>query len=209
MAPEMIRCKAYGRKFYAHSFGLLLPEMTSGRIPFDRLSPPQAACARHLSLHLLGDGPLKLVDELGSVCEDQEKGFLQKMLKLGCVTEYHKTQPNRPRLLCCYQTPSIVIPLPPLQDCPNVQHHQENPAALSSTHCNSSAEQGQEAVTLFAAAELGQESQTSHREYQSLQEEKLQQSGLSCYFSLLHPQIHASLPRKTCNFNRSNESLRT
>jgi serine/threonine protein kinase len=45
MAPEMIKRKAYNRKVDVYSFGLLLWEMISGRIPFDDLTPLQAAYA--------------------------------------------------------------------------------------------------------------------------------------------------------------------
>uniref|UniRef100_A0A0D9UY02 Protein kinase domain-containing protein n=1 Tax=Leersia perrieri TaxID=77586 RepID=A0A0D9UY02_9ORYZ len=45
MAPEMIKRKAYNRKVDVYSFGLLLWEMVSGRIPFDDLTPLQAAYA--------------------------------------------------------------------------------------------------------------------------------------------------------------------
>ncbi|CAL4978448.1 unnamed protein product [Urochloa decumbens] len=45
MAPEMIKQKAYNRKVDAYSFGLLLWEMVSGRIPYENLTPFQVAYA--------------------------------------------------------------------------------------------------------------------------------------------------------------------
>ncbi|XP_044975304.1 serine/threonine/tyrosine-protein kinase HT1-like isoform X2 [Hordeum vulgare subsp. vulgare] len=45
MAPEMIKRKPYNRKVDVYSFGLLLWEMVTGRIPFENLSPVQVAYA--------------------------------------------------------------------------------------------------------------------------------------------------------------------
>ncbi|KAL6627240.1 hypothetical protein ACP70R_030966 [Stipagrostis hirtigluma subsp. patula] len=45
MAPEMIKRKAYNRKVDVYSFGLLLWEMVSGRIPYENLTPLQVAYA--------------------------------------------------------------------------------------------------------------------------------------------------------------------
>lgn len=45
MAPEMIKHKSYGRKVDVYSFGLLLWEMVTGRIPYEEMSPIQAAFA--------------------------------------------------------------------------------------------------------------------------------------------------------------------
>ncbi|KAL6838686.1 hypothetical protein ACP4OV_031400 [Aristida adscensionis] len=45
MAPEMIKRKAYNRKVDVYSFGLLLWEMVSGRIPYENLTPFQVAYA--------------------------------------------------------------------------------------------------------------------------------------------------------------------
>ncbi|KAJ8450895.1 hypothetical protein Cgig2_032520 [Carnegiea gigantea] len=44
MAPEMIQGKVYGRKVDVYSFGLLLSELVSGRVPFEGMSPVVAAC---------------------------------------------------------------------------------------------------------------------------------------------------------------------
>ncbi|XP_042411643.1 serine/threonine/tyrosine-protein kinase HT1-like [Zingiber officinale] len=45
MAPEMIKHKPYGRKVDVYSFGLLLWEMTAGKIPYEEMTPIQAAFA--------------------------------------------------------------------------------------------------------------------------------------------------------------------
>lgn len=45
MAPEMIRHKPYGRKVDVYSFGLLLWEMVTGTIPYEDMTPIQAAFA--------------------------------------------------------------------------------------------------------------------------------------------------------------------
>lgn len=43
MAPEMIKGTAYNRKVDVYSFGLLLWEMVTGRIPYENLNPMQVA----------------------------------------------------------------------------------------------------------------------------------------------------------------------
>lgn len=45
MAPEMIKRKSYGRKVDVYSFGLMLWEMVSGTIPYEEMTPIQAAFA--------------------------------------------------------------------------------------------------------------------------------------------------------------------
>ncbi|KAK7246499.1 hypothetical protein RIF29_41368 [Crotalaria pallida] len=45
MAPEMIKRKSYGRKVDVYSFGLMLWEMVTGRIPYEDMTPIQAAFA--------------------------------------------------------------------------------------------------------------------------------------------------------------------
>ncbi|KAJ6845864.1 serine/threonine-protein kinase HT1 [Iris pallida] len=45
MAPEMLKQKAYGRKVDVYSFGLILWEMVAGTIPYEDMSPIQAAFA--------------------------------------------------------------------------------------------------------------------------------------------------------------------
>ncbi|KAG1330248.1 putative Serine/threonine-protein kinase HT1 [Cocos nucifera] len=45
MAPEMIKHKHYGRKVDVYSFGLVLWEMLTGRIPYEDMTPIQAAFA--------------------------------------------------------------------------------------------------------------------------------------------------------------------
>ena len=45
MAPEMIKHKPYGRKVDVYSFGLMLWEMVAGAIPYQDMTPIQAAFA--------------------------------------------------------------------------------------------------------------------------------------------------------------------
>ncbi|XP_058101014.1 serine/threonine/tyrosine-protein kinase HT1-like [Magnolia sinica] len=45
MAPEMIKHKPYGRKVDVYSFGLVLWEMVTGTIPYEEMTPVQAAFA--------------------------------------------------------------------------------------------------------------------------------------------------------------------
>ena len=45
MAPEMIKRKPYGRKVDIYSFGLLLWELVAGKIPYEDMTPIQAAFA--------------------------------------------------------------------------------------------------------------------------------------------------------------------
>lgn len=45
MAPEMIKRKSYGRKVDVYSFGLILWEMVAGTIPYEDMTPIQAAFA--------------------------------------------------------------------------------------------------------------------------------------------------------------------
>ncbi|KAE9599279.1 hypothetical protein Lal_00044022 [Lupinus albus] len=45
MAPEMIKRKSYGKKVDVYSFGLMLCEMVTGTIPYEDMTPIQAAFA--------------------------------------------------------------------------------------------------------------------------------------------------------------------
>ncbi|XP_057949104.1 serine/threonine/tyrosine-protein kinase HT1 [Malania oleifera] len=45
MAPEMIKHKSYGKKIDVYSFGLILWEMVAGTIPYEDMTPIQAAFA--------------------------------------------------------------------------------------------------------------------------------------------------------------------
>jgi serine/threonine protein kinase len=55
MAPEMVKREAYNRKVDVYSFGLLLWEMVTGRIPYENLTPMQVAytVVYNVSLYLL------------------------------------------------------------------------------------------------------------------------------------------------------------
>lgn len=135
MAPEMIKHKSYGRKVDVYSFGLMLWEMVSGSIPYEDMTPIQAAfavvnknlrptfptdcpsamralieqcwsiqpdkrpefwqvvkvleqCESSLSL----DGTLKMVQN--SICEEQKKGFLHWVHKLGPPHPNSKSMPK-------------------------------------------------------------------------------------------------------------------
>lgn len=45
MAPEMIKRKSYGRKVDVYGFGLILWELVAGTIPYEDMTPIQAAFA--------------------------------------------------------------------------------------------------------------------------------------------------------------------
>ncbi|KAG1367798.1 dual specificity protein kinase splB [Cocos nucifera] len=63
MAPEMIKHKAYGRKVDVYSFGLLLWEMVTGTVPYEEMTPIQAAFAvvnKNLRLVIPSDCPAPL-----------------------------------------------------------------------------------------------------------------------------------------------------
>uniref|UniRef100_A0A5B7A6S7 Protein kinase domain-containing protein n=1 Tax=Davidia involucrata TaxID=16924 RepID=A0A5B7A6S7_DAVIN len=60
MAPEMIKRKSYGRKVDVYSFGLILWEMVAGTIPYEDMTPIQAAFAvvnKNLRPAIPGDCP--------------------------------------------------------------------------------------------------------------------------------------------------------
>lgn len=135
MAPEMIKFKPYGRKVDVYSFGLILWEMVSGRIPYEEMTPIQAAFAvvnknvrpavpkgcppamralieqcwsvqpdkrpefwqvvkvlEQFESSLVHDGTLKLVQN--SILQDQKKGFLSWIHKLGPPQTQSKSMPK-------------------------------------------------------------------------------------------------------------------
>ncbi|KAA8515244.1 hypothetical protein F0562_018526 [Nyssa sinensis] len=60
MAPEMIKRKSYGKKVDVYSFGLILWEMVAGTIPYEDMTPIQAAFAvvnKNLRPAIPGDCP--------------------------------------------------------------------------------------------------------------------------------------------------------
>jgi tRNA A-37 threonylcarbamoyl transferase component Bud32 len=128
MAPEMIKRKSYGKKVDVYGFGLILWELVTGTIPYEDMSPVQAAFAvvnKNLRPTILGDCPaamralieqcwslqpekrlefwqiVKVLEQFKSslesdgtlnltkqhqnsiLCEDQKKGLLHWIQKLG------------------------------------------------------------------------------------------------------------------------------
>ncbi|XP_062195663.1 uncharacterized protein LOC133898876 [Phragmites australis] len=83
MAPEMIKQKAYNRKVDVYSFGLLLWEMVSGRIPHENLTPFQVAYAvanRNLRPTIPPECPSALRPLIEQCCElhpDKRPDFWQ------------------------------------------------------------------------------------------------------------------------------------
>ncbi|XP_057544245.1 serine/threonine/tyrosine-protein kinase HT1 [Amaranthus tricolor] len=135
MAPEMIKHKPYGRKVDVYSFGLMLWEMVSGSIPYEDMTPIQAAFAvvnknlrpafpkccppamralieqcwslqpdkrpefwqvvkvlEQFETSLAHDGNLMLLQN--SICQDQKKGFLNWIQKLGPPHNHSKSMPK-------------------------------------------------------------------------------------------------------------------
>ncbi|XP_022925883.1 serine/threonine-protein kinase HT1-like [Cucurbita moschata] len=83
MAPEMIKHKPYGRKVDVYSFGLMLWEMVSGAIPYEDMTPIQAAFAvvnKNLRPVISSDCPLAmraLIEQCWSVQPDKRPDFWQ------------------------------------------------------------------------------------------------------------------------------------
>ncbi|CAN8248448.1 unnamed protein product [Cochlearia groenlandica] len=83
MAPEMIKRKPHGRKADVYSFGLLLWEMVAGAIPYEDMSPVQAAFAvvhKNIRPAIPGDcpGAMKaLIEQCWSVSADKRPEFWQ------------------------------------------------------------------------------------------------------------------------------------
>ncbi|KAL2931931.1 Serine/threonine-protein kinase HT1 [Bienertia sinuspersici] len=138
MAPEMIRHKPYGRKVDVYSFGLILWEMVSGKIPYEDMTPIQAAYAvvnknlrpafpkdcppamralieqcwsfqpdkrpefwqvvkvlEQFESSLAHDGTLKLVQN--SIFQEQKKGFLHYIQKIGSPDNHSKSSMPKPK----------------------------------------------------------------------------------------------------------------
>ncbi|KAK4798660.1 hypothetical protein SAY86_030986 [Trapa natans] len=83
MAPEMIKHKPYGRKVDVYGFGLILWEMVAGRIPYDNMTPVQAAFAvlhKDLRPEIPKDCPLALqalIEQCWSQYPDKRPEFWQ------------------------------------------------------------------------------------------------------------------------------------
>ncbi|KAK7319693.1 hypothetical protein RJT34_04418 [Clitoria ternatea] len=135
MAPEMIKRKSYGRKVDVYSFGLILWEMLTGTIPYEDMTPIQAAFAvvnknsrpviptncppamgalieqcwslnpdkrpefwqvvkvlEQFEYSFAHDGTLTLVQN--PCCQDQKKGLLHWIQKLGPVHQNNGPVPK-------------------------------------------------------------------------------------------------------------------
>ncbi|MCL7030733.1 hypothetical protein MKW94_004633 [Papaver nudicaule] len=83
MAPEMIKHKAYGRKVDVYSFGLILWEMVAGSIPYENMTPIQAAFAvvnKNLRPRIPEDCPPALgaiIEQCWAVNADKRPEFWQ------------------------------------------------------------------------------------------------------------------------------------
>ncbi|MQL92929.1 hypothetical protein Taro_025574 [Colocasia esculenta] len=90
MAPEMIKHKPYGRKVDVYSFGLLLWEMLTGRIPYEDMMPIQAAFAvvhKNLRPVIPSDSPpalRALIEQCWSLAPEKRPQFYEivKILEL-------------------------------------------------------------------------------------------------------------------------------
>lgn len=83
MAPEMIKRKSYGRKVDVYGFGLILWEMVAGTIPYEDMTPIQAAFAvvnKNLRPAIPVDCPLAmkaLIEQCWSSHPDKRPEFWQ------------------------------------------------------------------------------------------------------------------------------------
>lgn len=83
MAPEMIKRKSYGRKVDVYGFGLILWEMVAGTIPYEDMTPIQAAFAvvnKNLRPAIPVDCPLAmraLIEQCWSLHPDKRPEFWQ------------------------------------------------------------------------------------------------------------------------------------
>ncbi|KAL2467265.1 Protein kinase superfamily protein [Abeliophyllum distichum] len=83
MAPEMIRRKHYGRKVDVYGFGLILWELVAGTIPYEDMTPMQAAFAvvdKNLRPSIPGDCPSAmkaLIEQCWSLQPDKRPEFWQ------------------------------------------------------------------------------------------------------------------------------------
>ncbi|KAL3341098.1 hypothetical protein AABB24_025583 [Solanum stoloniferum] len=83
MAPEMIKRKSYGRKVDVYSFGLILWEMVAGTVPYEDMTPVQAAFAvvnKNMRPPIPGDCPLAmrtLIEQCWSLQPEKRPEFWQ------------------------------------------------------------------------------------------------------------------------------------
>ncbi|KAF5473080.1 hypothetical protein F2P56_009723 [Juglans regia] len=83
MAPEMIKHKSYGRRVDVYSFGLILWEMVAGTIPYEDMTPVQAAFAvviKNLRPPIPGDCPpamRALIEQCWSLQPEKRPEFWQ------------------------------------------------------------------------------------------------------------------------------------
>lgn len=83
MAPEMIKHKSYGRRVDVYSFGLILWEMLAGTIPYEDMTPIQAAFAvvnKNLRPAIPGDCPpamRALIEQCWSLQPEKRPEFWQ------------------------------------------------------------------------------------------------------------------------------------
>ncbi|KAF6173893.1 hypothetical protein GIB67_039844 [Kingdonia uniflora] len=94
MAPEMIEHKSYGQKVNVYSFGLLMWEMVAGTVPYDDMTPIQAAFAvvlEKFESSLALDGTLNLVQN--SVSLDHKKGLFRWIQKFSPLNPDNSSLP--------------------------------------------------------------------------------------------------------------------
>ncbi|XP_009595040.1 serine/threonine/tyrosine-protein kinase HT1-like [Nicotiana tomentosiformis] len=83
MAPEMIKRKSYGRKVDVYGFGLILWEMVAGTIPYEDMTPVQAAFAvvnKNMRPPIPGDCPpamRALIEQCWSLQPEKRPEFWQ------------------------------------------------------------------------------------------------------------------------------------
>ncbi|KAI3466679.1 hypothetical protein Pfo_023342 [Paulownia fortunei] len=108
MAPEMIKRKHYGRKVDVYGFGLILWEFVAGTIPYEDMTPIQAAFAvvnKNLRPAVPGDCPpamKALIEQCWSLQPDKRPEFWQ-IVK---VLEEFESSLARDRTLNLVQNPT-------------------------------------------------------------------------------------------------------
>lgn len=87
MAPEMIKRKSYGRKVDVYGFGLILWEMVAGTIPYEDMTPVQAAFAvvnKNMRPPIPGDCPpaMKALIELCWALQPEKRPEFWQIVKV-------------------------------------------------------------------------------------------------------------------------------